>query len=123
MLLMYSAIKQIPRAVTEAAKIDGATEMQAAFRIKIPQIVPMLEVCVIFAIIGSLKIFDLVFILTNNGEPFGSTMVPAGLMYQLLFKHDMFGMGTAVALFIVVECFVFTLVVQRVFRGRREGIA
>ena len=119
MLLMYSAIKQIPLELTEAAKIDGATELQTAWRIKLPLIVPILEVCVVFAVIGSLKIFDLVYVLTSNGQPFGSTRVPTGLMYMQLFQHDMYGLGSTTALFIVLECFAFTVVIQKFFRGWR----
>jgi raffinose/stachyose/melibiose transport system permease protein len=122
MLLLYSAIKQIPQEYNEAAKLDGATELQAALRIKIPLIVPMLEVCVIFAVIGSLKIFDLVYVLTGNGQPFNSTRVPTGLMYTQLFQHDMYGMGTTTAMFIVLECFVFTVVIQRAFKSWRAKV-
>jgi raffinose/stachyose/melibiose transport system permease protein len=122
MLLMYSAIKQIPQELIEAAKIDGARELQTAWTIKIPLIVPILEVCVVFAVIGSLKVFDLVYVLTSNGQPFGVTRVPTGLMYMQLFQHDMYGMGATTALFIVAECFAFTLVIQRVFRGWRAQV-
>jgi raffinose/stachyose/melibiose transport system permease protein len=58
MLLFYSAIKSIPKEFFEAAKVDGASGWKTARYITIPLIMPMIKVCVTFAIIGSLKSFD-----------------------------------------------------------------
>jgi raffinose/stachyose/melibiose transport system permease protein len=115
MLLMYAAIKTIPDEIYEAAKIDGASNIKAALKITIPLIKPIMKVCIIFAIIGSLKVFDLVYILTNGG-PVHSSEVPSTLMYNTLFHKYMYGSGSAMAIFIVLECLVFTLIIQRFFK-------
>lgn len=115
MLLMYSSIKTIPDEIYEAAKIDGASPVRIALQITIPLIRPIIKVSMIFAIIGSLKVFDLVYILTNGG-PVHSSEVPSTLMYNTIFHKYMYGSGSAMAVFIVLECLVFTLLVQKFFK-------
>ncbi|TYQ15161.1 UNVERIFIED_CONTAM: raffinose/stachyose/melibiose transport system permease protein [Acetivibrio alkalicellulosi] len=115
MLLMYSSIKTIPEEIFEAAKIDGASYLKTFFRITIPLIKPIIKVCVIIAIIGSLKVFDLVYILTNGG-PVHSSEVPSTLMYNTIFERYMYGSGSAMAIVIILSCLLITLVVQKFFK-------
>jgi raffinose/stachyose/melibiose transport system permease protein len=120
MLLMYAAIKGISEEIFEAAKIDGASVWHSMFSVVIPLITPIIKVCVVFAVIGSLKFFDLTFIMTNgNSSP--TTDVPSTLMYSTIFKRNMYGYGSAMAVFMVVECLVFYYGLQRLFRTREEG--
>ena len=114
MLLMYASIKSIPDEIYEAAKIDGASPFNTALQITIPLIRPIIKVCITFAIIGSLKVFDLVYILTNGG-PVHSSEVPSTLMYNTIFNKYMYGSGSAMAIFIVLDCLVLTLIVQKFF--------
>jgi raffinose/stachyose/melibiose transport system permease protein len=116
MLILYAGIKAIPIEIHEAATIDGAGSVQMAFHITIPLITPMLEVVLTLAIVGSLKVFDTVFILTSNGEPLGLTLVQTGLMYKLIFERNIYGRGSALAVFVIFECLLFTLLIQGVFR-------
>jgi raffinose/stachyose/melibiose transport system permease protein len=115
MLLLYSAIKAIPQEVYEAAEVDGANNIQKASRITIPLILPMLKVCVTFALIGSLKTFDLIYVLTKGG-PIHSTEVPTTLMFSTIFLQNKYGYGSAMAIFIIVECLIFTIFIQRFFK-------
>jgi raffinose/stachyose/melibiose transport system permease protein len=114
MLLMYTGAKAISREIYEAALVDGASGLTTAFRITIPQMLPVLKACAIFAIIGSLKSFDLIYILTKGG-PMGTTEVPSTLMYNEIFTRYAYGYGSAIAIFIVFECLFFTILVQRLF--------
>ena len=114
MLLMYGAIKGISPEIYEAAKIDGSGSVKTAFKITIPLIRPMLRVCLTFSLIGSLKIFDLVYVLTNGG-PAGASEVPATLMYKTIFLRNRYGLGSAMAVFIVIECLLFTVAIQKIF--------
>ncbi|MBD0380931.1 carbohydrate ABC transporter permease [Paenibacillus sedimenti] len=119
MLLIYAAIKGISEELFDAAKIDGASRWRTTFSIVIPLVTPILKVCIVFAIIGSLKFFDLTFIMTN-GTPAPATDVPSTLMYATIFKRNMYGYGSAMAVFMVVECLVFYGVLQWLFRVRGE---
>ena len=114
MLLFYSAAKSISGDILEAAQVDGANKWQIAMRIIIPQIVPMIKACVIFAIIGSLKSFDLIYILTRGG-PVHATEVPSLLMYTKIFTTNEYGYASSIAIFIIAECLIFTLLVQLIF--------
>lgn len=115
MLLFYSAIKSVSPDLRDAALIDGANEVQLAVRVTIPLIMPMIRTSVIFALIGSLKSFDLIYILTRGG-PLHATEVPTMMMYTEIFSVNRYGTGSAIAIFIVMECLVFTLFLQMFFR-------
>jgi raffinose/stachyose/melibiose transport system permease protein len=112
MLLMYASIKTIPPEITESAHIDGAGFWQTSFRIVIPLIKPMIRVCLIFAVVGALKMFDLVFVMTAGG-PARSTEVPSTLMYITIFRRFLFGRGSAMAMFIIMECFLFAYLIRK----------
>lgn len=114
MLLYYSAAKGVSEDIKEAAKVDGASEFQVAIKIIIPMIVPMIKASVIFSIIGSLKSFDLIYILTKGG-PLHATEVPTMLMYTEIFTSNRYGYASAMALVIIAECFLFTILVQFIF--------
>lgn len=118
MLLMYAAVKSISSDIMEAAKIDGASSVQTAFRITIPLIKPILEVCVTFAVIGSLKTFDLIYVLTGGG-PVHATEVPSTLMFNTIFHKYQYGYGSSMAIFIIGECLLLTVVIQRLFRMKK----
>lgn len=119
MLLMYGAIKSISPDIFEAAKIDGANSLTTALRITLPMITPMLKVSVTFSVIGSLKVFDLIYVLTNGG-PAGASEVPSTLMVKTIFMSNQYGYGSAMAVFIIVECFLFTGIVNLLFKKSEE---
>lgn len=115
MLLMYAAIKSVSKDIRESAMIDGANERQIAFQITIPMIKPILKTCVLFAVTGSLKAFDLIYVLTGGG-PAHATEVPSTLMVNMIFDRNKYGLGSANAVFIIIECFVFALLIQKFFK-------
>lgn len=119
MLIMYAGIKGISSEINEAAKIDGASKTQAAFFITIPMLRPILKVCMTFSLIGALKVFDLIYVLTGGG-PFFSTEVPNIYMYTTIFDSFKYGYGSAISIFIILECLFFTLLLNLLFRKRRN---
>lgn len=114
MLLMYASAKSISPDIYEAALIDGASETKMALSITIPLMKPILCVCIVFAVTGSFKAFDLIYVMTGGG-PLHSTEVPTTLMYTTVFFRYQYGYGSAMAIFIIVECLVFTVVIQKLF--------
>lgn len=114
MLLLYASAKSISPDIYEAARIDGASESNIAFKITIPLIKPMLKVCVVFAVIGSFKAFDLIYVITNGG-PLHASEVPTTLMYTDIFSKYQYGYGSAMAIFVVVECCIFTILINKLF--------
>ncbi len=120
MLILYAGIKSISTDYYEAARVDGATGLQATFKITIPLLAPTLKTCVIFALTGSLKAFDLVYVMTGGG-PNHVSEVPATLMYTNLFRKGLYGYGSAQAFFIVIECIIVGIIVRRIFKKAEEN--
>ncbi|PHV69349.1 ABC transporter permease [Sporanaerobium hydrogeniformans] len=115
MLLLYAGIKSISTDVFEAAKIDGATWGKTCIHITIPMLKPILKVSFTFAVVGALKVFDLVYVLTRGG-PARASEVTSTLMVETIFKSNSYGYGSAMAVFVVVECLVLYLVIGKLFK-------
>lgn len=115
MLLLYAGVKSVPIELREAAMLDGATDGQVNRFVVIPYIKAIIKVSVIFAITGSLKSFDLIYVLTNGG-PLHATEVPSTLMINMLFLRNRYGMGSTIAVLMIILCFAFALLVGAVFK-------
>ena len=94
MVIFSSAIKAVPTELTEAAKIDGATESQVFWQVTLPQILPTIGVVVTTLIVLVMKVFDIVKV-TTNGQ-FG-TQVIANQMFDAIVDPANFGLGAALA--------------------------
>lgn len=119
MLLLYAGIKSVPPEYREAAMIDGAKESQVNRYIVIPYIKPILKISTIFAVTGSFKSFDLIYVLTNGG-PDHATEVPSTLMISMLFTRNRYGMGSTIALLLIMLCFVAALIISAIFKERGD---
>ena len=120
MLLLYAGVKSVPPELREAAMLDGATDGQVNRYIVLPYIKPILRISVIFAVTGSLKSFDLIYVLTNGG-PLHATEVPSTLMINMLFQRNRYGMGSAIAVMLILLCFGFALLINVIFREKEEN--
>lgn len=120
MLLMYAGIKGVPADLLEAASLDGCTEGQVNRYIVIPYIKPILKVCVIFAVTGSLKSFDLIYTLMKDTT---KAELPSTLMYKLLFLNNRYGIASAIAVVLIILCFTFALLISLAFKDRGEKVA
>ena len=115
MLLLYAGVKSVPTELREAAMLDGASDGQVDRYIVLPYIKPIIKISVIFAVTGSLKSFDLIYVLTNGG-PLHSTEVPSTLMISMLFLRNRYGMGSTIAVLLIILCFAFALLISVVFK-------
>ena len=86
-VMILAGLQSVDSSLLEAACIDGASYLQTCFLVTIPMIKDMIIVCVTFAIVGSLKVFDLVYVMTNGG-PLHATEVPGTLMYSAIFQKN-----------------------------------
>ena len=119
MLLLYAGVKSVPPELREAAMLDGATDGQVNRYIVLPYIKPIIRISVIFAVTGSLKSFDLIYVLTNGG-PLHATEVPSTLMISMLFLRNRYGMGSTIAVLLIVLCFGFALLINAMFKESEE---
>ncbi|MCB0211705.1 MAG: sugar ABC transporter permease [Anaerolineae bacterium] len=99
MVLFSAAIKGIPGEILEASRVDGATELQIFFRIMIPYIMPTIITVSTTVVIFTLKIFDIVWVMT--GGQFG-TQVIATQFYREYFTNRNFGYGSAIAIVLLI---------------------
>src|SRR5690606_9632099 len=112
-LIYYAALKNIPESLIEAARIDGATPFQIATRIKLPLIKEVVSVTIVLAIVGSLKYFDLIYVMTAGG-PNGASEVMASYMYKLAFSSYNFGYGSAIGFLLLIITLIVTFIIRKV---------
>ena len=101
MVVLSAAIKAIPDEIIEAARIDGASELQVFWRIIVPTIVPTIVVVTTYMVINAMKVFDIVFVQPANAETNG-TVVIAERMIRWFFLLDHNGRGAAIAVVLFV---------------------
>jgi raffinose/stachyose/melibiose transport system permease protein len=112
-LIYYAALKNIPESLIEAARIDGASAMQIATRIKLPLIKEVVSVTIVLAIVGSLKYFDLIYVMTAGG-PNGASEVMASYMYKLAFSSYNFGYGSAIGFLLLLITLIVTYIIRKI---------
>jgi alpha-glucoside transport system permease protein len=100
MTLFSAAIKGIPGDLLEAARVDGATELQVFFKIMLPVIRGTIITVTTTVIIFTLKIFDVVMVMT--GGQFG-TQVIATQFYREYFTNQNAGFGSAIAIVLLIS--------------------
>lgn len=111
-VLIYAGAKSIPEHFFEAARIDGASKLKTHLHVTIPLLVETYRVCLIFTITGGLNAFAHIQIMTNGG-PGTATFTLPFLMYRSAFKVNEFGYGCAVAVIIVLQSLLVTLLINR----------
>lgn len=111
MILLLAGLQQIPKELTEAGMIDGATAWQRFRHITLPLLGPTARVSVFLSIIGALQIFDMVWV-TTKGGPIGSSSTMATFLYEQ-FRKSLFGYASAVSIVIFGLSLVVALAYQR----------
>jgi len=117
-ILFLAGLQGVPLELKEAAALDGATATQSARHVTIPLLGPTIRIWVFLAVIGSLQLFDLVWIMTYGGPANASTTMVTYLIYNG-FQSTEFGYGSAAAVILFILCFMFALIYQR-FALRRD---
>lgn len=120
MVIMLAGLQTIPRELTEAALIDGASPVQAFFYITIPLLRPVILFSVILSTMGSFGLFNEVMALTNStAGPMRATLTTLIQIYNEAFSNFRFGRASAQAYAYFALIFVLTLLQFRYF-GREE---
>lgn len=119
MVYFMAAYTNIPYDVFEASRIDGATRGQYLWKIAIPLLIPSMKSAAILSMVGSLKYFDLIYVMTGGG-PGTSTELMATYMYKQSFKNFNMGYGSAVAggMFILIT--MVSLITMKLLNGKTE---
>ncbi|NRB20500.1 MAG: sugar ABC transporter permease [Rhodobacteraceae bacterium] len=115
MVILSAALRGVPEDTIEAAIVDGANPFQVFFRIKLPQITGTIVVVWTTITIVVLKVFDIVFAMTNGQW---QTQVLANYMFDKLFRANDWGVGSASAM--VIMLLVSPILIWNVYNARRE---
>jgi alpha-glucoside transport system permease protein len=102
MVVLSAAIKSIPDEIIEAARIDGASELQVFRRITIPSILPTIVVVTTYMVINALKVFDIVFVMGNPEANQTEVIAERMIRWFFISNHDGRGAAIAVVLFLAV---------------------
>ncbi|GHE75936.1 sugar ABC transporter permease [Streptomyces spiralis] len=121
LVILYSGLQNVPAEVYEAAALDGASAWQVFRRITFPLLRPVSAITVLLGLVYTLKVFDLIWIMTKGG-PGDSSSTLATWSYQLGFGTLLpkFGPGAAVGNLLILIALVFGLLYIRVQR-RQEA--
>ena len=121
MILFLAGRQNIPKELTEAATVDGATSWQVFRRITLPLLGPTIRISIFLSVIGAIQLFDMVWVLTGGGPAHASESM-AITMFQYGFRRFEVGYATAISMVMFMICLVFALLYQRyVLRRDIEG--
>lgn len=109
LIIFTTAINNIPNELNEAAKLEGASEMQMSWHVTIPMITPVLSSWALLSLIGSFKSFEFIYALTSGG-PNGSTRTLAILLFESTQAGGGYGASAAMGLLLTLIVLVFTTI-------------
>ena len=101
LVILLAGLQGLPSEVIEAAKCDGANRRQLTLMVVVPLMKPIIAIATVLSIIGGLKVFDLVFIMTRGGPTY-STEVFATMLYRHAFDLNEMGVASALAIVMVL---------------------
>ena len=123
MILYLTGLNAVDPEQIEAGRLDGAKGHRMLWYIVVPQLKPATFIAFVVTIIGALRSFDLVSIMTEGG-PFGSSRVLAFYMFEVALSEYGFRMGygaaIAVILFLIMMCFI-AYFLWSMYREEKEG--
>ena len=120
MILYLTGLTAINPELIEAARLDGARGWRLLRHVIIPQLRPATFIAVVVSVVGALRSFDLISIMTKGG-PFDSSQVLAFYMYQSTFLSFRYGYGAAIAtvLFMIMNVYIAFFLTSMLRRERR----
>lgn len=119
MLLFLAGLQTVPRELYEAALSDGANAWQRFMNVTLPCLRPTTYFITILLTIQSLKVFDLILVMTNGG-PGQATLVLAQFTYQKGFIENQFGYGSSAAVVLFLISLSVTIF-QFIYNKRRDA--
>ncbi|MFS0862145.1 carbohydrate ABC transporter permease [Fredinandcohnia sp. 179-A 10B2 NHS] len=120
-IIVMAEISTIPKSLYEAAKIDGATELQINLRVVLPQLRNVIGISVILAATSMLKEFELIF-LTTNGGPNDSTLNLPLYLYKTAMMLNDYGYANAIGTLLIIFGFIIILATTRLFRFGQSDV-
>jgi raffinose/stachyose/melibiose transport system permease protein len=120
MAIYYSALISIDSEMLDASLVDGANWLQQLLLVRIPAIRATIAVTIVLVVSGTLKGFDVSFVLTGGG-PGASSELVSTYLYKSLFNSSNFGYGSAIAVFLAIECLLVVIALRWALRSERAA--
>ncbi|SHG99851.1 carbohydrate ABC transporter membrane protein 1, CUT1 family [Kaistia soli DSM 19436] len=115
MVIYLAGLQALPKDLTEAASVDGATAWQRLVHITLPLLSRYTATNVIIATLGAFSVFDLIYVMTQGG-PFGSTQVAMMQVYLQAFQFHRLGYASTQATVLLAIIAIVSIVVMRLSR-------
>jgi len=115
-VILVTGLNNISEELYESASIDGATKWQKVRFITLPLLRNVICTCVVLAVTGALKVFDLPWVMFPKGMPLGKTWLTGTYMYYQTFNTKNVDYSSAIAVLIVVLGIITSKVVNKVFK-------
>ncbi|WP_082454519.1 MULTISPECIES: carbohydrate ABC transporter permease [unclassified Frigoribacterium] len=121
MIVIYTSLKAVPTDVYEAARLDGASEVQIALRIKIPMVAPALVMTALFSMVATLQVFAEPTTLRPLTNSLSTSWSPLMLVYRDAFTRDDIYSAAATSVVIALATFIVSFFFLRVVQKRAFG--
>jgi len=118
MIILYTALRSIPLEIYEAAQLDGASEWQIAWRIKIPLLTPALLLTFIFSLLGTLQAYSEPMTLKSMSDSISSSFFPLMKVYRDAFALDDTSGAAAMSVILALGTLVVSVLLLRVLQRR-----
>lgn len=118
MIILYTALRSIPAEIYEAARLDGASEWQIAWRIKIPLLTPALLLTLIFSLLGTLQAYSEPTTLKSLSDAISSSFFPLMKVYRDAFALDDTSGAAAMSVILALGTLVVSVLLLRVLQRR-----
>lgn len=126
MIYFLMGLQNIPASLYECAEIDGANVFQKFFYITLPLVAPILQLVLMLSVLGTMKMTDLILVLTNGG-PGGSTEVVMTYIFKYFFSYGdnsarevQFGYASAMAVITAIILGIITLIYLKISKKMQQ---
>lgn len=119
-VILVTGLNNIPADLYEAAALDGCTGLKRVRYVTLPLLRNVLCTCLVLAITGALKVFDLPWVMFGAGMPQDQGWLTGTYMYDQTFNRGNVDYGSTIAILIVVLGVVLSNVANRVFKPRND---
>lgn len=119
-ILLYSGLQEVPKDLLEAAEVDGAGRFRRLFHVIMPSMRSVILIVLMLGIVATVKVFDLVIVLTGGG-PANESQLLSSWSYTQAFTNFEFGYGTAIGNVLLIVCLCVGVVYLWLSRSESEG--
>lgn len=117
-VILVTGLNNISMEVYEAAELDGATGFKRVRYITLPLLRNVISTCVVLAVTGALKVFDLPWVMMGSGIPMDKSWLTGTYMYNQTFIRGNVDYGSTIAIVIVVLGIILAQIANRVFKQK-----